>query len=348
MSVLAAAYAAVARARRRSYARHPDRQRRLRQPVISVGNIAVGGSGKTPAVAHIARLLIAAGEQPAILSRGYRRREPTEGALVVSDGAHVRADLRRAGDEPLMLARTVPGAVVVVGADRHVSGVVAERRLHCSVHVLDDGFQHVQLWRDVDIVLLAPEDLQGRVLPDGRLREGVSALRRANAIVVNTSGEVDVQAVVERTGVTAVFRASTGLRGPASGQAPGLADPVLAVAGIARPRRFFDLLASSGWRVAGQVVFPDHHWFTRADLDRMVRAAAEAGAAGIVTTEKDVVRLLPFRPFPVPIVAVPLDMTIEPAAPDPGSATGIGTTRFPDWLAAQIAAARAASPEQRA
>jgi len=106
-------------------------------------------------------------------------------------------------------------------------------------------------------------------------------------------------------------------------------------------------LASSGWRVAGRVVFPDHHWFTRADLDRIVRAAAAAGAAGIVTTEKDLVRLLPFRPFPTPVVAAHLDMTIEPA-PDQGSAPSIGTARFPDWLAAQLAAARAASPEQRA
>ena len=347
MSVLAAAYAAAARARRRTYERHPDRQRRLRQPVISVGNIAVGGSGKTPAVAHIAGLLVASGERPAILSRGYRRREPTDGALVVSDGRHLLADLRRAGDEPLMLARAVPGAVVVVGADRHVSGLVAERRLHCSVHVLDDGFQHVQLRRDVDIVLLAPEDLQGRVLPDGRLREGLSALRRADAIVVNTNAEVNVQAVVQRTGVPTVFRAVTGLRRPDSGFAAGSAAPVLAVAGIARPGRFFDLLASSGWRVAGRVVFPDHHWFTRADLDRIVRAAAAAGAAGIVTTEKDLVRLLPFRPFPTPVVAAHLDMTIEPA-PDQGSAPSIGTARFPDWLAAQLAAARAASPEQRA
>jgi tetraacyldisaccharide 4'-kinase len=329
MTVFADAYAAIARARRRSYERRPDRQRRLRRPVVSVGNIAVGGSGKTPAVRHIARLLVAAGERPAILTRGYRRREPTDGALVVSNGRHILADVARAGDEPLMLARTLPGVCVVVGADRYVSGAVAERGLQCSVHVLDDGFQHVQLRRDIDIVLLAPEDLQGSVLPDGRLREGLSALRRADAIVLNANIEVDVQAVAEQTGVTTIFRATTGLASPLRGDAT--ADPVVAVAGIARPQRFFDLLAGSGWRVASQFVFPDHHWFSREDLGRIFRAAADARAAAVVTTEKDLVRLLPHRPFPVPVAALPLEFTIEPA--------------FADWLAARLAARRSASPE---
>ncbi len=332
MTVLSAAYAAVARARRRSYERHPERRRCLRQPVISVGNISVGGSGKTPAVAHIAKLLMAAGERPSILTRGYRRREPTEGALVVSDGRHILADLARAGDEPLMLAKALPGAVVVVGADRHLSGLLAERRFHCTVHLLDDGFQHVQLRRDVDIVLVAAKDLAGRVLPEGRLREDLSALRQADAVVVNTNGKVDRQAVTEKSGVAAVFRATTRLVG--SGPGP---DPILAVAAIARPRRFFDLLAASGWRIAREVTFRDHHWFTRTDLERIIEAAADVGAGCIVTTEKDLVRLLPFRPFPVPVVAPRLELTI-----DCGTPPGPEVVPFPDWLAARLAAARSA------
>jgi tetraacyldisaccharide 4'-kinase len=360
MRWLSAAHAAVARARRRSFERHPDRQRHLQRPVISVGNIAVGGSGKTPAVAHIAQLLAAAGERPAILTRGYRRREPTDGVLVVSDGRRIRADLPRAGDEPLMLARALPDAAVLVGADRYLAGLLAERRFDCTVHLLDDGFQHVQLHRDIDIVLVAPEDLHDHVLPAGRLREDLSALVYADAIVVNTNAEVDAQSLAAEIGVATVFQARTSL-GPPRVRAvcvgAELARPegarsegavpahtrILALAGIARPWRFFDLLAVSDWRVAGEMTFADHHYFTRADLDRIVRAAREAGAGLVLTTEKDLVRLLPFRPFEVPIAAVPLELRIEQPAP-----ARAGAVPFCEWLAARLAATRAARRERSA
>jgi tetraacyldisaccharide 4'-kinase len=360
MRWLSAAYAAVARARRRSFERHPDRQRHLQRPVISVGNIAVGGSGKTPAVAHIAQLLAAAGERPAILTRGYRRREPTDGVLVVSDGRRIRADLPRAGDEPLMLARALPEAAVLVGADRYLAGLLAERRFDCTVHLLDDGFQHVQLHRDIDIVLVAPEDLHDQVLPAGRLREDLSALACADAIVVNTNAEVDAQSLAAEIGVATVFQARTRLGSPrvsaisvgaelarpegARSERPAPAHTrILALAGIARPWRFFDLLAASGWHAAGEMTFADHHYFTRADLDRIVRAAREAGAGLVLTTEKDLVRLLPFRPFKVPIAAVPLELRIE--QPDPARA---GAVPFGEWLAARLAATRAARRERSA
>jgi len=371
MRWLSAAYAAVARARRRSFERHPDRQRHLQRPVISVGNIAVGGSGKTPAVAHIAQLLAAAGERPAILTRGYRRREPTGGVLVVSDGRRIRADLPRAGDEPLMLARALPEAAVLVGADRYLAGLLAERRFDRTVHLLDDGFQHVQLHRDIDIVLVAPQDLHDQVLPAGRLREDLSVLACADAVVVNTNAEIDAQSLAAEIGVATVFQARTRLGPPrvsagtvgAELARPELARPevisvgaelarpegaapatrILALAGIARPRRFFDLLAASGWRVAGEMTFADHHYFTRADLDRIVRAAREAGAGLVLTTEKDLVRLLPFRPFEVPIAAVPLELRIE--QPDPARA---GAVPFGEWLAARLAATRAARRERSA
>ena len=121
-------YAAIARARRAWHARHPQASRRLRRPVVSVGNVAVGGRGKTPVVASLARLLLEAGERPSILSRGYARRRPEDGVTVVSDGCRVLADIDRAGDEPLMLARALPSVPVLVGADRYVGGVLAERR----------------------------------------------------------------------------------------------------------------------------------------------------------------------------------------------------------------------------
>ncbi len=340
MNWLSAVYAAVARTRRGYYERRPDRQRHLQRVVVSVGNIAVGGSGKTPAVAYIARLLVAAGERPAILTRGYRGTAGDGAGEGPSDGHRIRADVPRAGDEPLMLARAVPEAAVLVGADRYLAGLLAERGLDCSVHLLDDGFQHVRLHRDIDIVLVTPADLRDQVLPAGRLREDLSALARADAIVVNTNDDVDWAALAAATGARVMFQARTRLGPVQTGLKPA---KVLAVAGIARPRRFFDLLSASGWHVAGELTFGDHHWFTRADLGRIVRAAREAGADLVVTTEKDLVRLLRFRPFPVPIAAVPLEMRID--LPVPARA---GALPFGEWLAARLAAIRAAAPVERA
>ena len=148
-------------------------------PVLAVGNLTVGGSGKTPLAAEIARLLLDLGERPAILSRGYARKIPSEGVIVVSDGMQMQADVDRSGDEPFMLARMVPQAVVLVCASRYVAGRLAESRLGCTVHVLDDGFQHFELRRDIDL-LIAPNALDDvRTLPSGRFREPLDAASAA-------------------------------------------------------------------------------------------------------------------------------------------------------------------------
>src|SRR5262249_9539708 len=159
------AYGAAAAWRRRYYASQPSRRRRLARPVVSVGNLRVGGSGKTPLVEYIARLLLQNGHRPAVLTRGYARRVVRDGVTVVSDGAAVLSNLDSAGDEPLMLARSLPGTAVLVGADRYLSGVLAERRLGVTVHLMDDGFQHLELARDVDLLLASEDDLADRPLP---------------------------------------------------------------------------------------------------------------------------------------------------------------------------------------
>lgn len=165
--------------------RWPDRQRRLDRPVVSIGNLSVGGTGKTPVVAAVAQWLIARGERPAILSRGYKRIDPQPGVVVVSDGREVRASLAHAGDEPLMLARAVPNAIVCVAEDRHLAGVLAERRLGATVHLLDDGFQHLALARDLDVLVTTMGEIpHGRVLPRGRLREPADAAARAHVLIV--------------------------------------------------------------------------------------------------------------------------------------------------------------------
>jgi tetraacyldisaccharide 4'-kinase len=319
MNVLSGIYAAVARARRKWYARHPEVRRGLARPVVSVGNVSVGGRGKTPTIAHLARLLQDSGERPGILTRGYARRRPEDGVTVVSDAERVLADVDRAGDEPLMLARSLPGVPVLVCADRHLAGCVAERRLGVTVHLLDDGFQHLALRRDLDLVLLGAEDVDRPVtLPSGRLREPLDAALAADALIVD--GDQEAQArIAAALGATRVFRLHRLLERPRLVDPPGRpvapapGTRVLAVAGIARSERFFRALEAEGWAVAAEVSFPDHHPYSTADLSRLVETASRARAVLILTTEKDLVRLLPLQPFAIPVAAVPMRVVVEPA-----------------------------------
>jgi tetraacyldisaccharide 4'-kinase len=308
----------VARLRRSWYARRPHIRRVLDRPVISVGNLVVGGSGKTPLVAALAHLLLRAGERPSVLSRGYARRRASEGVLVVSDADGIRAPVEQSGDEPQMLARMLPGVSVVVAADRYLAGALAERRLGCTVHVLDDGFQHLQLARAVDLLVVHPDDLDDRVLPAGRLREPPDAARCADALLIAGTLE-DAEEVSASLGVSPAFRVeprhapARWLR-PETIEGPGPSGGrVVAVTGIARPQRFFDALRELGFDVAQEMPFSDHHWFSDADLARIAQAVVDTTADGVMTTEKDAVRLGSDRNL-VPVWAVlPLEMAIEPA-----------------------------------
>jgi tetraacyldisaccharide 4'-kinase len=306
-------YGGLARARRGWYERRPASRRRLARPVISVGNLSVGGTGKTPLVAAIAQWLVEQGERPAILSRGYARRERTAEPAVVSDGRQVRLDVHAAGDEPLMLARAVPGAVVVVGGDRHGSGRHAESQLGATVHVLDDGFQHVQLHRDLDIVVTPAGALaDDHVLPKGRLREPLDALARAAILVVVGADDRAAADEAARYGAATGLGAGRRLGAPVAvqGGVPPLGARVVALAGIGQPEQFFGGLRQAGWDVAATRVFPDHHWFTAADLAAAARLVTADGAWGVITTEKDAVRLEPLGPLPFPVARVPLTLDL--------------------------------------
>ena len=319
VNIASSIYGAAAAWRRHWYGRNPSRQRRLSQPVISVGNLSVGGAGKTPVVAYLARLLAEQGERPCILSRGYGRSRDRRLVTVVSDGMHVLADLARAGDEPLMLARSLPGVPVIVGPSRYRSGQLAEERFEVTVHLLDDGFQHLQLGRDVDLLVTSERDLTDRPIPAGRLREPVMVARQADAALVDAGYDQAAERVRRALGVPAAFRLVRTPGAPrviATGETVVVPsdEPVFAVAGIARPERFFADLASAGWRVAGTMSFRDHHMFSRRDVARIVAAARAAGASILMTTEKDAVRLdgQDFRDAPV--ASVPLTVSVEPAA----------------------------------
>ncbi len=272
--------------------------------------------------ACVARILAELGERPAVLSRGYARTHHEDGVVVVSDPEGIRADLARAGDEPLMLARQLPGVAVLVSSDRYLAGRLAEHHFGTTVHVLDDGFQHLQLERDVDLVIVGRDDVTDqRTLPSGRLREPLDVLLAADAIVTTDDG-IEVAPAGVDIPVFHVRRETA----PATPAETAVAS--LAVAGIASPSRFFAELRAAGWNIAGDLAFRDHHPYSRRDVDRLWREAAACGARQIVTTEKDLVRLLPFRPFTLPVTPVPLTM-VPDALPE-----------FRQWLAGSLRGAR--------
>jgi len=311
---LSTAYARVAQLRRAWYAR-PGRRRRLTHPVISVGNLSMGGSGKTPVVAALARLLRQRGERPVILTRGYGRRDKREGVVVVSDGERVLEPVERSGDEPQLLARTLPGVPVLVGADRYLAGVFAARHFAATVSILDDGFQHVQLERDVDLLLVSIDDLNDRVAPAGRLREPLSAALLADAVLV-AGKEEEVVAVAQAVKHSTIFRVKTTYE--ALSLEPEANRRVVAFAGIARPERFFNAVRSLGYEVARELTFADHHWYTARDIGSIQAAAREANAALIITTEKDAVRC------DLECAVLPMTVEVDPAA------------EFEQWLMARL------------
>ena len=312
------------RLRRRWVEQHPERRQHLSRPVISVGNLSMGGTGKSPIVAAIAQWLVDQGERPAILSRGYGRADPVDGVVVVSDGVRVLEGVDRSGDEPLMLARQVPAAVVCVSPDRHLAGRLAERRLGCTVHVLDDGFQHLQLARDLDVLVTTIGEIpHGRVIPMGRLREPMDAAARAQVLVVSDATAGAASAEAWALGISQACAAHRSLGSPIA-IGPGAAEPrspipdagspILAVAGIANPSRFVDGLRAAEWQVADTLFFADHHRYSRTDLDRIAGRLRDCGAVAVFTTDKDAVRFEALVPLPFPAFRMPIAVTFEPAA----------------------------------
>jgi tetraacyldisaccharide 4'-kinase len=273
-------------------------------PVISIGNLAVGGAGKTPAAIGVARRLLARGRRVAVLSRGYgaTRTDPR----VVSDGARVLLDAGEGGDEPVLVARRLPGAAVLCGPRRAVLARAAVRDHGADALLLDDGFQHRALARDLDVVVLDAANPfgNGRLLPAGPNREPRAALRRAGLVWLS---RVDQAEPAGLDALRALAREATG-RDPvesrhapvevvdgALGRAFGVealrGRRVLLLAGIARPGGFRRTLAALGAEVGAEAVFPDHHRFAAADVEGAFQAAEAARCELVVTTEKDAVRL---------------------------------------------------------
>jgi len=296
-------YSLAVRLRAAAYSWGWLRVRELNHPVVCVGNLTVGGSGKTPLVAALTQLLASRGFKPGILTRGYGRQFGSR-LIALAPGVQRDPDPREVGDEPALLARALPGVPMVICADRFRGGRFAEEHLGVNVHVLDDGFQHLGLRHDVDIVALDVTQpiFEDAMLPAGRLREPVSGLRRAHLMVLTRVGDEDTQRLEQRLHVVnsklQIFRSRTELKGfvkiadsrilPVEALPPG---PVFVFCGIGNPRAFFEDLRRWGLNVISARSFPDHHRYTENELANLDRSAIQSGAAALVTTEKDLMNL---------------------------------------------------------
>jgi len=293
---LSSIYSAVTRTRNEFYDRGVLSARRLRGPVVSIGNIAAGGSGKTPFVIALGEMLKRRGVSFDVLSRGYGRK--TKGvALVHPDGSAAEF-----GDEPLLIARRLEVSVVI-GEDRYAAGRFAEENFGPRLHLLDDGFQHRALARDFDIVMVNASDARDGLIPRGGLRESLLALSRADAIVLTNDTPTDGLPLQHQK----IWRVQRDIF------APEIEGPCLAFCGIARPDTFFAQLRAAGIDVAVTRKFRDHHAYTRSDVRSLLSARKKAKATSFVTTEKDAINLEPYIGELAPLYVAPVYMQIEEA-----------------------------------
>ena len=296
MNPFSALYGAAVHVRNELYDRGMIAVQSLQGPVVSIGNLVAGGSGKTPFLILLGELLQERRVAFDVLSRGYRRQ--TQGVAIVDPGGLAR-DF---GDEPLLIARKL-GVRVVVGEDRLQAGELAEATFGPQLHLLDDGFQHRRLARDFDIVLVTSTDAQDSLLPVGRLREPIASLARADAIVLTNDTPADGLRLHEQL----VWRVRRDIVPPET------LDPCFAFCGIARPERFFAQLQAAQVVLAGTRSFRDHHRYTDADVRDLQRSGQQAGASLFLTTEKDAVNLGELLQALQPIHAVHLRMQLENA-----------------------------------
>lgn len=301
MNPLSAIFGAAVRLRNYGFDRGLLRARQLKGQVVSVGNLSVGGSGKTPFVILLGGHLQSRGVSFDVLTRGYGR-DSRETLAVDANG-----EPGQFGDEPLLIARKLR-LPVIVGADRYASGLWAEKQFGPQLHLLDDAFQHRRLARDFEIVMVSPEDATDSLLPGGRLREPLDSLKRADAVVLAE----DTPTIGVPLEGKMVWRIRRGIVVSDVPRRP------LAFCGIARPQRFFRQLQEAGIEPAAEITFRDHHAYAERDVDDLIAAAARAGAEGFVTTEKDALNLggLISRLQPTAVVAVTMELLDATASVD--------------------------------
>lgn len=297
MNPLTSIYGGVVGARNALYDRGILPARRLQGAVVSVGNLSAGGSGKTPFVILLGELLQARGIKFDVLSRGYGR--TSRGVRLVDPGGLPQ----EFGDEPLLMARKLQ-VPVIVGEDRHEAGRFAESRFGPQLHLLDDGFQHRALARDVDIVLVTPQDANDRLLPAGRLREPLASLRRADIVILASGASPESFPLQGKL----VWRVRRGI-------VPKNVPPRPAVfCGIARPQNFVLQLRAANIEPVAEAFYRDHHAYNEKDIRELLELKQKSEAGGFVTTEKDAVNLGPYLSSLEPLAVVPVKMELSDAA----------------------------------
>ncbi len=306
--VISVFYTFAVRLRYVLYSLGAFRQKKLAVRVISVGNISLGGTGKTPAVIQIAGLLLQNHRHPVVISRGYGRNNKSD-IIVVSDGREILAEASTGGDEPVLIGSALPEVPVIVGSDRYKAALYAQQKFNPDTIILDDGFQHLRFGRDLDIVLVDATDPfgNGKLFPAGILREPLAALKRAQVVLITgAEREGDLEAlklVIRQHSMAKIF---TALRVPlditdiASGENRPLAalrgTAVLAFSGIARPSSFTSLLRTLRADIRSEIAYPDHFGYEKTDLAGLCKKAADERVSMIITTEKDAARLKPLNP----------------------------------------------------
>jgi tetraacyldisaccharide 4'-kinase len=319
-------YRLIVYVRNRLYDRQILKSVKLSRPVISVGNITVGGTGKTPCVIMLAKMLQKHGWQPAVISRGYGGKSAAP-VNIVSDGKEILLDAGVAGDEPLLIARSLPGVPVLTGAKRAFTGQAAIDRFGANLLICDDAFQHRQIFRDLDIVLLDCEKSlgNGHLLPRGELRESAEELNRASCIILTRADEAtllnqDISRIVGASQIP-VFRAVHRFKEMISGNAGARPYPdelrgrrVCAFCGIAKPASFKKLLREAGADILSFIPFPDHYAYRQDDLEGLTEQFQPLNADDWVTTEKDAMRLMGHSDFFKMIRVLRMEMEIKPSS----------------------------------
>ncbi len=309
---LSALYSAVTRTRLSLYQRGTFRTTKLDRPVISIGNMTVGGTGKTPLVELVSRIIAGTGKKVCILTRGYGRQNP-ERQVIVSDGQAILATPTEAGDEPYLLATNLLGlAAVICSADRIRAGRDAIEVFGTECFVLDDGFQHLRLARDLNIVTVDATNPWGggQLLPYGRLREPLAGLSRADCVVLTRCDQAtDLESL--RKQIRDLVRGRPLFESTMKPRrSPLPSGPVAAFCAVGNPQSFFAQLKAAGHTIVVEKAFRDHHLYTQKDVDDLVDMATRAGAASLITTAKDAVKLRSFS-FSLPYSVFEIEIAIK-------------------------------------
>jgi tetraacyldisaccharide 4'-kinase len=322
LSILALVYRAVVAVRNYCYDRGIKKPYRLPVPVIGIGNIVMGGTGKSPCVRLVAEKMAAGGRRVAIVSRGYGApRRKTSYPIVVSDGTRTTPGAYAYGDEPAMLAEQLHNCIVIVDPHRVRGGAFAVERYGADVIILDDAFQHRRIFRNLDILLLdcAAPFGNGRLIPAGHLREPAGNAARADVILLTrcetSPGETTVSAI-RAVNPRAPLITSRHIPIHVRTLPDGPRIPIQRIAnkktaifcGIARPHDFASTLEKTGATIVWKRFFPDHHYFSRQEMESVAAEAVRAGAETVITTEKDAVRIPPGVSWPLPVYALVIEL----------------------------------------